>query len=105
MLNVVRHAIDIYAPATAIPNIFEIDVTGLEIGDAIHVSSIALPDGVTLVTTDRDYTVATIAAPSALKSSDDAANDEADAADAADDGEAAEAAEGADGEDGGDSES
>ncbi|MBT8471120.1 MAG: 50S ribosomal protein L25/general stress protein Ctc [Marinicaulis sp.] len=105
VLNVVRHAIDIYAPATAIPDIFEIDVTGLEIGDAVHVSSIALPDGVTLVTTDRDYTVATIAAPSALKSSDDAADDEAEGAEAGEDDEAAEAAEGGDGEDSGDSES
>lgn len=71
VLNVVRHAVDVYAPATAIPEVFEIDVTGLDVGDAIHASAINLPNGVTLVTTDRDFTIATIAAPSALRSSDD----------------------------------
>lgn len=81
VLNVVRHAIDVYAPATAIPEFFEIDVTGMEIGDAIHVSVISLPNGVTLVTTDRDYTVATIAAPSIMRSdaaSEDGEEDEAE---------------------------
>lgn len=71
VLNVVRHVIDVYAPATAIPEFFEADVTGLDIGDALHVSAIALPDGVTLVTTGRDYTVATIAAPSAVRSAEE----------------------------------
>jgi large subunit ribosomal protein L25 len=89
VLNVVRHAVDVYAPATAIPEIFEIDVTGLDVGDTIHVSAIKLPDGVKLVTTDRDYTIATIAAPSALRSSDDTAEDETE--EAADGEEAAEA--------------
>ncbi len=91
VLNVVRHAVAVYAPATAIPEIFEIDVTGLEVGDTIHVSAITLPDRVELVTKDRDYTIATIAAPSALKS----AEDEAEAAEAAEDGEAAEGEEAA----------
>ncbi len=81
VLNVVRHVVPVYAPATAIPEVFEIDVTGLDVGDAIHVSKIDLPDGVKLVTTDRDYTIATIAAPSALRSADDEAEDEASEAD------------------------
>lgn len=71
VLNVVRHAIEVYAPATAIPEVFEVDVTGLEIGDGIHGSSVKLPSGVTMVITDRDFTIATIAAPSALRSADD----------------------------------
>ena len=61
VLNIVRHEVDVYAPATAIPEIFEIDLTGLDVGDTIHVSAITLPAGVKLVITDRDYTVATIA--------------------------------------------
>ncbi|MEM9495817.1 MAG: 50S ribosomal protein L25/general stress protein Ctc [Pseudomonadota bacterium] len=84
VLNVVRHAIEVYAPATAIPDVFEIDVTGFEVGHTIHVSTITLPDGVTLVTTDRDYTVATIAAPSALKSADSDTADEAEETESAD---------------------
>ncbi|MEO1240646.1 MAG: 50S ribosomal protein L25/general stress protein Ctc [Pseudomonadota bacterium] len=88
VLNVVRHVVPVYAPATAIPEVFEIDVTGLDVGDAIHVSAINLPDRVTLVTTDRDYTIATIAAPSALRSSDD--GEEADEAEASEDAESAE---------------
>jgi large subunit ribosomal protein L25 len=71
VLNVVRHEVEIYAPATAIPEVFEIDVTGLEIGDGIHASAITLPKGVTFVITDRDFTIATIAAPSALRSADE----------------------------------
>lgn len=91
VLNVVRHVIDVYAPATAIPDHFDVDVGELDIGDAAHVSVIALPEGVTLVTTDRDYTVATIAAPSSVRSEEDEAEDaEAAAAAEGEDGEAAE---------------
>lgn len=71
VLNVVRHTVEVYAPATAIPEVFEIDVTGLDVGDGIHASAITLPDGVTFTITDRDFTIATIAAPSALRSADD----------------------------------
>jgi large subunit ribosomal protein L25 len=68
VLNIVRHDVEIYAPATAIPEYLEANVAGLDIGDAIHISSIKLPAGVTPVINDRDFTIATIAAPSALKS-------------------------------------
>jgi large subunit ribosomal protein L25 len=71
VLNVVRHGVEVYAPATEIPEVFEIDVSGLEVGDGIHASAITLPSGVTFVITDRDFTIATIAAPSALRSADD----------------------------------
>jgi len=94
VLNVVRHTIEVYAPATAIPEIFEVDVTGRDVGDSIHASTLSLPTGVKLVTADRDFTIATIAAPSALRSADE---EEADAAAAAE-GEEGEAAEGEAGE-------
>ncbi|MHA7872838.1 MAG: 50S ribosomal protein L25/general stress protein Ctc [Hyphococcus sp.] len=86
VLNVVRHMVEVYAPATAIPEVFEIDVTGLEVGDTIHASAISMPEGVKLVTTDRDFTIATIAAPSALRSADE---DEGASEEAAEEGEAA----------------
>lgn len=68
MLNIVRHEVECHAPANAIPEALVVDLTGREIGDAIHISSVELPKGVTPVIQDRDFTVATIAAPAGLKS-------------------------------------
>ncbi len=65
VLNVVRHEIPVRCPADAIPDHFEVDLTGLEIGDSIHISSIALPKGVRPTITERDFTVATIVGRSA----------------------------------------
>lgn len=61
VLNVVRHDIPVRCPADTIPGFFEVDLTGKEIGDSIHISSLTLPEGVTPTITDRDFTVATIA--------------------------------------------
>jgi large subunit ribosomal protein L25 len=63
VLNIVRHTIDVVCRADAIPASIIIDLTGREIGDSIHISSIALPDGVKPVIRERDFTVATIAPP------------------------------------------
>jgi large subunit ribosomal protein L25 len=52
-------------PADAIPDHFEIDLTGLEIGDSIHISAVKLPEGVRPTITGRDFTVATIVGRSA----------------------------------------
>jgi large subunit ribosomal protein L25 len=46
VLNVVRHDIPVRCPADSIPESFEIDLTGLEIGDSIHISSVKMPEGV-----------------------------------------------------------
>lgn len=73
VLNIVRHEVELFAPATAIPEFLVADVTGLDIGDSIHISAIKLPEGVTPKIRDRDFTVATIAAPSALRSDDNEA--------------------------------
>jgi large subunit ribosomal protein L25 len=72
VLNIVRHTVELYCPATAIPEFLEVSLEGLDIGDSIHISAFKLPEGVTPVITDRDFTVATIAAPSALRSEDNA---------------------------------
>ncbi len=63
LLNVVRHEIEMTCRADAIPSGIDVDLTGLDIGDSIHISMISLPDGVAPTITDRDFTVATIAAP------------------------------------------
>lgn len=80
VVNVVRHTVKVFAPATAIPENITIDLTGLDIGDAVHISAIKLPEGVTPAITDRDFTIVTIAAPSALRSEEEEAAETAAAA-------------------------
>lgn len=87
VLNIVRHEVECDVPGNAVPESLEGDLTGLDIGDGLHISAVKLPEGVVPTITDRDFTIATIASPAGLKSEDDgeeaAADDEA-AADAAD---------------------
>ena len=84
VLNVVRHEVEVYAPATAIPEYLEADIAALDIGDTLHISAFKLPQGVDLVITDRDFTVATIAAPSAVRSAESGDDDGATAEDESD---------------------
>ena len=63
VLNVVRYEIELVCPASAIPEQIAIDLTGLDIGDGIHISNVKLPPDVEPVIADRDFTIATIASP------------------------------------------
>jgi len=65
ILNVVRHEIEVRCPADAIPNHFDVDLTGLEIGDSVHISAMKLPENVKTTITERNFTVATIVGRSA----------------------------------------
>ena len=76
-LNVVRHTVELIAPANEIPEHVTVDLSGTDIGDSIHISAVTLPKGVTPAITDRDFTIATLVAPSGLKSSDAAGGEEA----------------------------
>ncbi len=69
VLNVVRHELELICDATKIPDDIQIDVTGFDVGDSIHISNVTLPAGSVSAITDRDFTIATIVAPSAMKSS------------------------------------
>ena len=71
VLNIVRHEIEVLCTADAIPEHFEIDLTGLQVGDSIHASTLKLPEGVSLTITDRDFTIATVAAPTVMAASDE----------------------------------
>ena len=71
VLNVVRHEIELICENDKIPGEIEIDVTGKEVGDSIHISEVTLPEGSESAITDRDYTIATLVAPSALKKSEE----------------------------------
>jgi len=70
VLNVVRHELELVCDANSIPDEIVVDVTGVEIGDSIHIHSVTLPKGVESAITDRDFTIATIIAPSALLSAE-----------------------------------
>lgn len=76
VLNLVRHAIEVSCPADAIPDSIEVDVTGLDIGDSVHISEIALPEKVTPTITDRDFTVLTIVGASPVETEEDEGEDE-----------------------------
>lgn len=67
-LNIVRHTIEVSAPADAIPEEITVDLTGLDIGDAVHISAVTLPEGVKPVIHERDFTIATVVAPSGMRS-------------------------------------
>jgi large subunit ribosomal protein L25 len=73
VINIVHHTVELSVPADAIPEALTIDLTGKDIGDSIHVSSITLPAGASVRSHEKDLTIATIAAPSALKSEEAAA--------------------------------
>ncbi|WP_332717666.1 50S ribosomal protein L25/general stress protein Ctc [Pelagibacterium mangrovi] len=84
VLNIVRHTVEVSCPANSIPENLVIDLTGTEVGDSLHISAVTLPKGVTPTITDRDFTIATIAAPSALRSSEGAEDEAADEGEAED---------------------
>jgi len=88
VLNIVRHEIELFCPADAIPDHLEVNLEGLEIGSSVHISAITLPANTRPTIADRDFTVATIAG---AKAEEVEVKPEAAAAE----GEAAAGAEGA----------
>jgi large subunit ribosomal protein L25 len=68
VLNIVRHEVEFSCPAEAIPERITVDLTGLDIGDSVHISAVKLPEGIKPTIADRDFTIATIAGAAAAKS-------------------------------------
>jgi len=66
-LNLVRHEIPFTCSPENIPQQIVVDLTGLDIGDSIHISSLELPQGATPNLREHDFTIVTIGAPSGLK--------------------------------------
>ena len=66
-LNVVRHTVELFVPADAIPDAIEVDIQELEMGDSLHISAVNLPKGCSPTIQDRDFTIATIATPAGFK--------------------------------------
>ena len=71
VLNVVRHAVEVNVPAGSIPDQIDVDLSGYDIGDSIHISAVTLPEGVTPAITDRDFTIATIQNSRAARASEE----------------------------------
>ena len=80
-LNIVRHTIELFAPADAIPDSVTVDLKGLDINDSVHITDLPLPAGTRPANQERDYTIVTVVAPSGLK--EEAAAPAAEAAPAA----------------------
>jgi len=92
VLNIVRHEVELNCPAGAIPSEVEADLTGLDIGDSIHISAITLPKGAKSTITDRDFTVATMQGSRAVLVDDEVEETDAEAVEG--EGEEGETAEG-----------
>ena len=67
VLNIVRRKVELRCPAENIPDEIVIDLTGTDIGTSIKISSVKLPENVIPTITDRDFVVATVAAPTVIK--------------------------------------
>ena len=80
VLNIVAHELEIIAPASDIPSELVVDLEGLDIGTSIHLSALKLPAGVTVVTHEKDATIATIASPTVSSTVEAAAETTGEAA-------------------------
>ncbi len=79
VLNTVRRLVELSCNANNIPSRLEFDLIESEIGDAIKISNIDLPEGVVPTISDRDFVIATLVPPTvevetkAEEASDDSA--------------------------------
>jgi len=67
ILNIVRHGIELSCPVDNIPDQLVVELNGLEIGDSIHISRVIVPEGCRPTIAERDFTIASIAASSAVR--------------------------------------
>ena len=67
VLNIVRRKVELKCPAESIPDEIVVDLVGTDIGTSIKISSVNLPEKVVPTITDRDFVVATVAAPTVIK--------------------------------------
>ena len=91
VLNIVRRKVELKCPADSIPEDIVIDLAGTDIGTSIKISSVKLPENVVPVISDRDFVIATVAAPTIIKEPEKPA--EGEAAEGTEGGEATEGAE------------
>ena len=75
-ITAVRNEVELKVTADNIPESIIVDLADLDIGDIVHISDIDLPKGSRPMITDRDFVIANITEPSALKSGDDEDEDD-----------------------------
>ena len=78
VLNVVRRSVELLCPVESIPDMITLDISESDIGDSLHISQINLPDGVNPTITDRDFTIATIAAPTVMTEEEETGDEQDD---------------------------
>ena len=66
VLNIVRRKVELKCPGENIPDDITVDLTGTDIGTSIKISSVRLSENV-VPTIDRDFVIATVAAPTVMK--------------------------------------
>ena len=74
VLNVVRYSVEVSCTPDLIPSNLLLDLSTAEIGDSLHISAVNIPEGVTPTISDRDFTIATIVAPTVIR--DEATSDD-----------------------------
>jgi large subunit ribosomal protein L25 len=74
----VMNELDIKCLPSALPEFLEVDLSGLSVGQSVHISQINLPAGVEVITHGTDPVVATLTLPRGAKSDDAAAAGEAE---------------------------
>jgi large subunit ribosomal protein L25 len=74
----VMNELDIKCLPSALPEFLEVDLSGLSVGQSVHISQIRLPAGVEVITHGTDPVVATLTLPRGAKSDDAAAAGEAE---------------------------
>ena len=92
VLNIVRRTVELKCPAENIPNDITIDLTGSDIGTSLKISSVKLPENVVPTITDRDFVIATVAAPTIIKEPEKPAEEVAEGAEGETPAESGEAA-------------
>ena len=75
VLNIVRREIELLCPVDSIPGEITVDLKDADINDSLHISQVALPEGVHPAITDRDFTIATISAPTVITEEEEAAEE------------------------------
>ena len=66
VLNIVRRKVELKCPAENIPNEITVDLNNIEINTSLKISSVKLPENVVPTIADRDFVIATVAAPTLL---------------------------------------
>jgi large subunit ribosomal protein L25 len=83
VLNIVRREVELLCPVDAIPQEIMVDLKDADIHDSLHISQVSLPEGVRPAIADRDFTIATISAPTIIREEEEEAEAAAEGEEAA----------------------